>query len=109
MRLTRYLKGSRSLGLEIHHPTGAKPGTIVLDMFSDSDFAGCLETRRAVTCGIFALDGQCIYGFSRRQGVQSTSGAEAELYAASSVCFDGRLLKHICEWLGYNVEYRLLL
>ena len=44
------------------------------------------------------MDGQCVYAFSRRQGVQSTSSAEAELYGACSVCL---------EWLGYEVDYRL--
>ena len=39
--------------------------------------------------------------------MQSTSSTEAELYAASSVCFEGRLLKHFLEWCGFIVHYRL--
>jgi hypothetical protein len=80
---------------------------IVLDMFSDTDYAGCVETRRAMTCGQYFTDGQPIYGFARRQGVQSTSSGEAELYGASSVAFDGRLIKELFEWLGFEVVYNL--
>ncbi len=60
-----------------------------------------------MTCGVFFVDGQPVHSFARRQGVQSTSSAEAELYGASSVVFDGRLLRHFLEWVGYKVNYVL--
>ena len=46
-------------------------------------------------------------GFARRQGVQSTSSGEAELYGSSSVVMDGRIVKHLLEWIGYTVQYTL--
>ena len=88
-------------------PTGAAKNVVQLDMFSDTDYAGCVETRRAMTCGLYFLDGQPFYGFARRQGEQSTSSGEAELYGASSVGFDGRLIKELLEWLDFTVEYYL--
>ena len=60
-----------------------------------------------MTGGIFFADGVAVYCFARRQGVQSTSSGEAEVYGASTVAFDGRLLKHILEWCGFKVIYKL--
>ena len=107
VRVVRYLKGTRSAGVRMRKPTQTAKNVVELDMFSDTDFAGCLETRRAMTCGLYFTDGQPMYGFARRQGVQSTSSGEAELYGASSVAFDGRLIKELLEWLGFTVIYRL--
>ena len=107
VKLVRYLKGTYDHGHRLGAPIHGKAGEAVLDMFSDSDFAGCPETRRATSCGVFYVDGVAVHMFSRRQGVQSTSSTEAELYAAGSTCFEGRLLKHFLERAGFLVLYRL--
>ena len=107
VKLVRYLKGTREYGQRLVKPIHSEKGVAVLDMFSDSDFAGCLETRRATSCGTFLVDGVTVYMSSRRQGVQSTSSAEAELYAASITVFEGRLLNNFPEWVGLHVPYRL--
>jgi len=62
-----------------------------------------------MTCGALRLDDMPYSGFARRQGVQSTSSGEAELYGASSVVMDGRVVKHLLEWIGYKVYYTLML
>ena len=74
-----------------------------LELFSDTDYAGCKETRRAMTCGVTKLDGIATAAFARRQGVQSTSSGEAEFYGSTSVVMDGKIAKHFLEWLGYEV------
>jgi hypothetical protein len=107
VKVVRYLKGTQQYGVRLSRPLHAKKDIIQLDMFSDTDFAGCAETRRAMTCGLLYLDGQPVHGFARRQGVQSTSSGEAELYGACSVVFDGRLVKGLLEWLDYKVDYTL--
>ena len=84
VRLVRYLKGTRTYGIELRK-TVHKPLAIKLDAYSDTDFATCKETRRAMTCGKLRIDGMPYSGFARRQGVQSTSSAEAEFYGCSSV------------------------
>ena len=38
---------------------------------------------------------------------QSTIWPEVELCAASSVCFEGRPLRHFIEWAGMNVHGKL--
>ena len=65
VRVVRYLKGTRSVGVRMRRPKGCEKWLIVLDMFSDTDYAGCVETRRAMTCGLYFTDGQPIYGFAR--------------------------------------------
>ncbi len=107
VKVVRYLKGTQQYGVRLSRPLHSKRDVIQLDMFSDTDFAGCAETPRAMTCGLLYLDGQPVHGFARRQGVQSTSSGEAELYGASSVVFDGRLVKGLLEWLDFKVEYTL--
>jgi len=107
VRMVRYLKGTKSFGVRLSLQKGHKPGVVDMKMYSDTDFGTCKQTRRAMTCGMVRLDGMPYSGFARRQGVQSTSSGEAELYGSSSVVMDGRVVKHLLEWLGYRVQYTL--
>ncbi|CAK0813201.1 unnamed protein product [Prorocentrum cordatum] len=107
VKLVRYLKGTKTFGVLLEKPTGSKPGEVKLQLFTDTDFATCKETRRAMTCGITKLDGVHFAAFARRQGVQSTSSGEAEFYGATSVVMDGKLVKNMLEWLGYKVTWEL--
>ena len=46
--------------------TGTRPKEYhLLEVFSDSGWAGLKDTRRSTSSGIVCLDGQCIYSFSR--------------------------------------------
>jgi hypothetical protein len=108
VKLVRYLKGTRTCGVLMRKPRGEK-GKVLLELVSDTDFAGCKETRRAMTCWVTRLDKTVTSVFARRQGVQSTSSGEVEFYGATSVVMDGKLTKHFLEWLGYEVAYQLLL
>ena len=56
----------------------------LLEVFSDSDWAGRKDTRRSTSSGTILLDGQCIYSFSRNQKSVSLSSGEAEYYAGAS-------------------------
>ena len=60
----------------------------LLEVFSDSDWAGKKDTRRSTSSGIVCLDGQCIYSFSRNQKSVSLSSGEAEYYAGASAASD---------------------
>ena len=108
VRLVRYLKGTRTFGMLLRKPRGEK-GKVLLENYSDTDFAQCKETRRAMTCGVTCLDRTVTSAFARRQGVQSTSSGEAEFYGSTSVVMEGKVIKHFLEWMGYKVIYQLLL
>ena len=80
-------------------------------VFSDSDFAGCVETRRCTTGGFCCLRGPNssfpISAISKRQGSMSSSTTEAELSAAqTAVQRMGipllMLWSHISEGCGLN-------
>jgi len=55
-----------------------------LNFFCDSDWAGCLETRRSTTGFIGMFAGTPIIWSSKRQSMISLSSAEAEYIALSS-------------------------
>ncbi len=66
-------------------------------MYSDTDFANCRETRRAMACSALRLNGLPFAGLARRHAVQSTSSGEAEFYGAGSVVMDGRVVKYVLQ------------
>ena len=71
----------------------------LLEVFSDSDWAGKKDTRRSTSSGNVFLDGQVIYSFSRSQKTVSLSSGEAEYYAAASAASDSILLKEAIQFL----------
>ena len=58
--------------------------------WSDTDFAGDVESRRSTSCAVLRSDGAVIHTHSRKQTLIATSTAEAEMYGIlSSVTFEG--------------------
>ena len=53
----------------------------LLEVFSDSDWAGDKQTRKSVSCAMFYLDGAYFYSYSRTQKSIALSSAEAEYMA----------------------------
>ena len=53
----------------------------VLDVYSDSDWAGCKATRKATSGGMLVVDGCCLRSWSSTQATVATRSGEAELYA----------------------------
>jgi len=86
-RLFRYLSGTRHLGL--FYPKG---GSLPPDLhaFSDSDWAGCYDTRTSGFC--FMLGNSCISWLSKKQPTVATSSCEAEYRAAFTAMVE-------CVWL----------
>ena len=68
-------------------------------MFTDSDWAGCKETRRSSSAGALMLGRHTLKAYTRKLKVIAKRSAEAELYAAvlgaseakevQSMMFDG--------------------
>ena len=78
-RLARYLKRERQWGQVFEYGEMAEE----LTAFTDSDWAGCKETRKSSIAGVLMLGGHTSKAYTRKQKVIAKSSAEAELYAAA--------------------------
>lgn len=77
-RILRYVKGTFQFGI-----TYNSDGEESLNGYSDSDYAGCIETRRSTSGFVFLLGDGIISWSSLRQKSVSLSTMEAEYIAAS--------------------------
>ena len=62
-------------------PTETELKADVLDVYSDSDWAGCKATRKSMSGGMLVFDGCCLRSWSSTKVTVATSSGEAELYA----------------------------
>nr|GFB27237.1 retrovirus-related Pol polyprotein from transposon TNT 1-94 [Tanacetum cinerariifolium] len=81
-RIFRYLKDTIHMGLWYPKDTGFE-----LTAFSDSDHAGCLDSRKSTFGGIQFLGGDKLVNWSsKKQDCTSMSFAEAEYVSLSAYC-----------------------
>ena len=82
----------------------------LLEVFSDSDWAGNKSSIKSTSSGTMFLDGQVIYTFSRNQKSVALSSGEAEYYAGASAASDSILLKEAIQFLtGKRCQVNLYL
>nr|GEX36873.1 uncharacterized mitochondrial protein AtMg00810-like [Tanacetum cinerariifolium] len=81
-RIFRYLKDTIHMGLWYPKDTSFK-----LTAFSDSDHAGCLDSRKSTSGGIQFLGGDMLVSWSlKKQDCTLMSSAEAEYVSLSACC-----------------------
>nr|GEU98132.1 retrovirus-related Pol polyprotein from transposon TNT 1-94 [Tanacetum cinerariifolium] len=81
-RIFRYLKDTINIGLWYPKDTGFE-----LTAFSDSDHAGCLDSRKSTSGGIQFQSGDKLVSWSsKKQDCTSMSSAEAEYVSLSACC-----------------------
>nr|GEY60596.1 retrovirus-related Pol polyprotein from transposon TNT 1-94 [Tanacetum cinerariifolium] len=81
-RIFRYLKDTINMGLWYPKDIGFK-----LIAFSDSNHAGCLDSRKSTSGGIQFLGGDKLVSWlSKKQDCTSMSSAEAEYVSLSTCC-----------------------
>ena len=98
-QVLRYLKGSKDKSLIISHGDQNKK----LEMFVDSDFAGCLETRRSTSGCMIFYNGTLISWRSKRQSLPALSSAEAEYISLSEGMKEAIWLKNLFSELNDKI------
>ena len=73
-----------------------------LEGFSDSDWAGCSETRKSHTGWLIRVGGSLVAWYSKRQTSVSQSTTEAEYVAAASAANEVIWWRRLCQDLGYE-------
>ncbi|AAD21687.1 Strong similarity to gi/3600044 T12H20.12 protease homolog from Arabidopsis thaliana BAC gb/AF080119 and is a member of the reverse transcriptase family PF/00078 [Arabidopsis thaliana] len=93
-RILRYIKGTIGMGLPIK-----RNSTLTLSAYSDSDHAGCKNTRRSTTGFCILLGSNLISWSAKRQPTVSNSSTEAEYraltYAAREITWISFLLRDL--------------
>ena len=96
-RLARFILGREEVVWEFRWQEECDPEW---NIFTDSDWAGCRETRRSTSGGVAMLGIHCIKYWSNTQKALSLSSAEAEFYALTEGILRGRGLRNIGREIG---------
>ena len=71
-----------------------------IDVYSDSDWAGCTRTRRSTTGGVMMVDGGVTKTWSSMQATVAQSSGEAEYYAMVRAAAEALGMQSIMRELG---------
>ena len=99
-RLARYLKRERQCGQLFEYGVLTEELTV----FTDSDWAGCKETRNSSSAGVLMLGRHTLKAYTRKQKVIAKSSAEAELYAAALGASEAKGVQSLMLDLGFTVK-----
>ena len=83
-RLVRFLKGSPRC-LVVYNRQAEQP---IVDVFSDSDWAGCAKTRRSTSSSYVMRSGHLFAASATTQNVVATSSGEAEFPRVDQECIE---------------------
>jgi len=98
-KVCRYLRGRPRL---IQRKIPIQPG--VVEVYVDSDWAGCKTTRRSTSGGAMYAYGMCLKTWSVTQGGITRSSGEAELYAAVKGMAEGLGMQSMAKELGIDMK-----
>ena len=74
------------------------------EAFCDSDWGGCLQTRRSLTCYLFKFGNGIVSWKSKKQETVARSSAKAEFRSMASVVAELTWLVGLYKELGITVE-----
>ncbi|TPX52711.1 DNA-directed DNA polymerase [Powellomyces hirtus] len=96
-RIMRYVSGSLDAVLELGGSFRTAPD---LEGYSDSDWAGCPDSRCSTTAFVFIFGGPVAWQ-SKRQPTVALSSTEAEYMALTQACKEANWLRQLLIELGY--------
>lgn len=102
-RLARYL--IRYPRMVLSFAWQRAPHTI--DVYTDSDWAGCLRTRKSTSGGVLMRGGHLLRHWSSTQATVALSSAEAELISIVRGAAEGLGLRSLLQDLGLTANVRL--
>ena len=102
-RLARYLAGLPRL--VYMHPWQQLPD--VLDVYVDTDFAGCQATRRSTSGGAAMFGGCLLKHWSKTQTTISLSSGEAELHGIAHGAAQALGMQSLLKDLGWTIAIRI--
>ena len=97
-RLTRYLKRERQWRQVFKYGKTVEEVTT----FTDSDWAGCKETRKSSSAGVVMVGEHALKAYTRKPKIIARSSAEAELYAAALGASEVKGIVSLLRDLGYE-------
>eukprot|EP01018_Ginkgo_biloba_P009783 Gb_07759 [translate_table: standard] len=98
-QILRYLRGTLQYGLEFVQNDDFK-----LQVHTDSDWAGCADTRRSTSGYSFSLGLAAVTWSSEKQPIVALSSTEAEYKAAAVVASEAIWLKQVLDDMGLDQE-----
>ena len=78
-----------------------------IELYVDTDFAGCRETRRSTSGGVAMVGGGNIKHWAKTQSTIALSSGEAELNGIGAGIAMGLGVQSICRDLGYDYKLRI--
>ena len=105
-RVCRYLAGRPRFVHQYNWGDGSDAEQ-TLELFVDTDFAGCKETRRSTSGGVCLLNGSNIRQWSKTQTTIALSSGEAELHGINAGITQALGLQSIAKDLGFTYNIRV--
>ena len=81
---------------------GWQEPSCVIRAFSDSDWGGCIRTRKSTSGGVLFNGDHMVKHWSKLQSGVALSSGEAELYACNKSATESLVFKQLCVDLGDN-------
>ncbi len=101
-RMGRYLEGHRRVVFEYPFQMAG-----AVDVYSDTDWSGCVKTRKSTSGGCLMVGRHLIKSWSSTQGLVSLSSGEAEFYGVTKAAGVALGYKSLLKDLGVTAEIRV--
>ena len=105
-KLARFILGVKVVKWDF--PWQSEIEAMDMKVYADSDWAGCLDTRRSTSGGVLMLGRHPLRTWSSTQATVATSSAEAELYAMAEGASRGLGFQSTLQEITDDVSLRVL-